>query len=167
MSAEMLAILTGFLVVAFGLSALSVDTPPNWRSRYVFSVIINWEYVWPDVYKGVGWCRNSTTMEPELPQHDLITTCVNASQYSFVTFPSHKEKFAARFKSVCNFFLQKLLEAECLCRGILCRIRAFPNCCYCLPAKVMVYISFRIFRSKRWCSNHFNLFRVMYTIYCH
>ena len=46
-------------------------------------------------------------MEPDLPQHDLIATCVDARQYSFVTFPSHGEKLSARFKSVCTFFYLK------------------------------------------------------------
>ena len=43
-------------------------------------------------------------MEPDLPQHDLIATYLNAREYYFATFLSHKEKFAARFKSVFNFF---------------------------------------------------------------
>jgi hypothetical protein len=52
-------------------------------------------------------------MEPDLPQHDLIAAFVNARQYSFANFLTHREKFAARFKSFANFFIPKiLLEVE-------------------------------------------------------
>jgi hypothetical protein len=47
-------------------------------------------------------------MENDLPQHDLIATCVNAHQYSFVTSVSHREKFSARFKSVFNFVTSEI-----------------------------------------------------------
>jgi hypothetical protein len=43
-------------------------------------------------------CRSMTSSPPVF----------NARQYSFATFPSHGEKFAARFKSVCNFFTSKI-----------------------------------------------------------
>ena len=96
------------------------DLPPSPINRhhlcalFPFAVITfqssgairNWVYTWKTERARRGehsWKLNPNTQEPDLPQHDSLTVCVIAQEYSSATFVSfcfffRREIFGAHFK---------------------------------------------------------------------
>ena len=65
---------------------------------------------------------NTSTLEPDRPQHDRFAACVIAQQYSSATlvslrFHSRKEQVDARFKNIVILFVVTFFR-NCVSRGV-------------------------------------------------